>query len=73
MAIIPWSKLEKFAELYKILIVPEIYKKTSEFEPQSVIEARLPLAFKTLHSSLTSILREHVSEDFRREEQEIDK
>ncbi len=70
MASIPLSKLKEFEELYHILIEPG----TNNYrDPKPVIESRLPEAFKILHSSITTILREHVPEHFRREEEEIDK
>ena len=71
--IIPWNKLEKFAELYHHGIESEIYKKNEGLITQAEIESRLPPIFKKLHSTLADILREHASEDIRKEEEEIDK
>ncbi len=54
-----------FVEEYRHGIESEIFKKNKGFDTQADIEARLPRVFKMLHSTLTSILKEHASEDMR--------
>jgi hypothetical protein len=71
--IIPWNKVEAFAEIYHHGIESEIFKKNKGLSTQAEIEARLPPIFKMLHSTLADILREHASEDIRKEEEEKDK
>jgi hypothetical protein len=63
--IIPWSKVEMFAEVYHHGIESEIFKKNKGINTQAEIEARLYPVFKMLHSTLTNILKEHASEDMR--------
>jgi hypothetical protein len=71
--IIPWTKFEGFVRLYRNTIEPQIFNEQEGILSKAQIEPLLPAYFKTLHSSLSTTIKEHCGEEIKKEEEEIEK
>ena len=50
-----------------------MFNEREGLHTKAEVEAVLPVYFKKIHATVTAILKEHASEDFKKEEEEIEK
>ena len=71
--IVPWSKLEAFVKLYDKTIQSLIDNEKDGIITKAQIEPLLPGYFKKLYSTLATFLSDHVGEEIKKEEEELEK
>ena len=71
--IIPWTKLDAFVNLYNNTINCDMIKVQNGILTKAQIEPLLPAYFKCLHSNLSTIIKDHLGDEIKQEEEEIEK
>jgi len=71
--IIPWNQLEAFVRLYNNTIASQLMNEQEGILTKAQIEPLLPPFFKKLHSNLSTIVKDHLGEEVKKEEEELEK
>ena len=71
--IIPWNQLEAFVRLYNNTIASQLLNEQEGILTKAQIEPLLPPFFKKLHSNLSTIVKDHLGEEVKKEEEELEK
>lgn len=65
--IIPWTKLEAFVRLYTNTIESQIFNEKEGIYTKAQIETLLPPIFMKLHSTLSTIIKDHLGEESKKQ------